>query len=115
MLTTSEPLQAALQAIWEQHECTSISHTINRGRIVFTARSRKAAEELTQSSGLELSDMGKTEAGQLLVPRRLKPALLDDEKAVYELPESYLPLGLVQAAAFVNDNEISVSGYISLF
>ncbi|KAF2687612.1 kinesin light chain 1 [Lentithecium fluviatile CBS 122367] len=87
------------------------------GTILFTARSRKAAGALTQSSVLGLSDMNQAEAGQLLAQRITKPSLLDDEMAVAELLEilAYLPLAIVQAAAFINNNDISVSGYISLF
>jgi hypothetical protein len=89
----------------------------NGGRILFTTRSRKAAEDLTQSNVLELNDMSKAEARQLLVRRTSKPALPNDEKAVNELLEilTDLPLAVVQAAAFMNHNDISVSGYISLF
>ncbi|KAF2677749.1 kinesin light chain 1 [Lentithecium fluviatile CBS 122367] len=87
------------------------------GTILFTTRSRKAAGALTQSNVLELSDMSQAEAGQLLTQRITKQALVDDETAVQELLEmlTYLPLAIVQAAAFINNNDISVSGYISLF
>lgn len=89
----------------------------NGGKILFTTRSRKAAEDLTQSSVLELTGMGKAEARQLLARRITKQALLNGEKAVDELLEllTYLPLAIVQAAAFINKNEITVSEYISLF
>ncbi|KAF2122076.1 P-loop containing nucleoside triphosphate hydrolase protein [Lophiotrema nucula] len=89
----------------------------DKGKILFTTRSRKAAEELTPSHVLELDDMSKNEARQLLVRRLSKPALLDEEEAVGQLLESleYLPLAIVQAAAFINSNNISVSEYLSLF
>ncbi|KAK7177943.1 hypothetical protein PSPO01_16006 [Paraphaeosphaeria sporulosa] len=89
----------------------------NRGKILFTTRSRKAAGELTPSGVLELDDMSKAEAGQLLARRITKQALRNDQKAVDKLLESlaYLPLAIVQAAAFINNNDISVSGYVSLF
>ncbi|KAF2630919.1 kinesin light chain 1 [Macroventuria anomochaeta] len=88
----------------------------DRGAILFTTRSRKVAGALTQSSVLELSDMSKTEARQLLTRRTTKQALLDDETAINELLETLacLPLAIVQAAAFINNNDVSVSGYISL-
>jgi hypothetical protein len=41
----------------------------DRGSIVFTTRSRKAAERLTPSSALDLGDMTKAEAKQLLAER----------------------------------------------
>jgi tetratricopeptide (TPR) repeat protein len=89
----------------------------NRGKILFTTRSRRVAGDLTQNSILELHDMSKAEAGQLLARRISKPALLDDGKAVDILLEllTYLPLAIVQAAAFINNNDVSVSGYILLF
>jgi tetratricopeptide (TPR) repeat protein len=88
-----------------------------RGTILFTTRSRKVAGDLTPSSVLELKDISKAEARQLLARRLTKPALLDDETAVDELLMvlTYLPLAIVQAAAFMNNNDISVSRYISLF
>jgi tetratricopeptide (TPR) repeat protein len=89
----------------------------NRGKILFTTRSRRVAGDLTQSRIIELHDMSKAEARQLLARRISKPELLDDGKAVDILLESltYLPLAIVQAAAFVNSNDVSVSGYLSLF
>ncbi len=88
-----------------------------RGAILFTTRSRKAAEGLTQSNVLELDNMDKNEAKQLLARRVTNKALLTDEKAVVELLEllAYLPLAIVQAAAFINSNDFSVSEYVSLF
>ncbi|KAF2819856.1 kinesin light chain 1 [Ophiobolus disseminans] len=87
------------------------------GSILFTTRSRKVAGDLTPSSVLEVNEMSKAEARQLLARRLTKQALLDDKMAVDKLLAilTYLPLAIVQAAAFINNNDISVSGYISLF
>lgn len=89
----------------------------DRGAIVFTTRSRKAAEELTQSNVLELNDMDHTEAKQLMGQRITDQALLADKKAVDELLGllTYLPLAIVQAVAFINSNGIRISEYVSLF
>jgi hypothetical protein len=61
--------------------------------------------------------MSQAEARQLLTRRITKQALRDDEEAVNNLLEllAYLPLAIVQAAAFINNNDISVSAYITLF
>ncbi|KAF2128313.1 kinesin light chain 1 [Dothidotthia symphoricarpi CBS 119687] len=93
----------------------SIPHS-NEGAILFTTRSRKAATDLTQSNVLELNDMGKAEARQLLVQRTTRQALLNDEAAVEMLLEKLtgLPLAIVQAAAFINQNNTLVSEYVSL-
>jgi tetratricopeptide (TPR) repeat protein len=89
----------------------------DRGTILFTTRSRRAAENMTQSNVIELNDMDVTEARQLLAQRLSEKALLEDEGAVDELLRllAYLPLAIVQAAAFINSNGASISDYIALF
>jgi tetratricopeptide (TPR) repeat protein len=87
------------------------------GTILFTTRNRKVAGDLMLSNVLELSDMSKAEASQLLARWLAKQALLDDRTAVDQLLKllTYLPLAIVQAAAFINNNDITISGYVSLF
>ena len=89
----------------------------DRGSIIFTTRSRKTAENLTPSNVIKLDDMDRTEARGLIAQRLSEKALLEDEKAVDELLGllAYLPLAIVQAAAFINSNGVSISEYISLF
>lgn len=89
----------------------------DRGAILFTTRNRKMARALTQNSVLRLNDMAKAEARQLLALRLTKQTLREDETAFDELLEAltYLPLAIVQAAAFMNNNDVSVAGYVSLF
>jgi hypothetical protein len=89
----------------------------NRGTILFTTRSRKVARDLTLSSILQLNNISKAKARQLLARRLTKQGLLNDKTAANELLEklTYLPLAFVQAAAFINNNDIFVSRYISLF
>jgi tetratricopeptide (TPR) repeat protein len=60
--------------------------------------------------------MGKAEARQLLARRMTRQALLNDEAAVGVLLESLagLPLAIVQAAAFMNQNDTPVLEYVSL-
>jgi len=89
----------------------------DQGSIVFTTRDRKVAERLTQSSVLELEDMIKAEAKQLMARRIIKGTLLNDQSATNELLEllTYLPLAIVQAVAFINSNQVSILDYVSLF
>jgi tetratricopeptide (TPR) repeat protein len=88
-----------------------------QGAILFTTRSRKAARTLTPGHVLELKDMSQAEARQLLAQRITEEALLDNPVAVDQLLSilACLPLAIVQAAAFINNNETSVSDYVSLF
>ena len=89
----------------------------DRGSILFTTRGRKAAERLTQGNVLELEDMSRVEAKQLMARRISNKALLDDESATNKLLEllTCLPLAIVQAVAFINSNQVSISDYVSLF
>ncbi|KAL5444360.1 hypothetical protein PMIN05_003340 [Paraphaeosphaeria minitans] len=88
----------------------------DKGAILFTTRSRKAAMELSQTCVLSLDDMSDAEGRQLLIHRTANRDLLNDETAVNELLETltYLPLAIVQAAAFMNQNDLTVSNYILL-
>jgi tetratricopeptide (TPR) repeat protein len=85
--------------------------------VLFTTRSRKAARNLTPNHVLELEDMTQDEAKQLLARRITEEAILNDSTAVDRLLSilMYLPLAIVQAAAFINNNATSVSEYVSLF
>jgi hypothetical protein len=89
----------------------------DRGAILFTTRSRKVAAALTPSSVLRLDGMSKGEARQLLSQHTTEQALCSDETAVDELLEALtcLPLTIVQAAAFMSTNNVSVSDYLALF
>ncbi|KAJ5065056.1 kinesin light chain 1 [Bipolaris maydis] len=86
------------------------------GSVLFTTRSRKAATDLTPNNVLELNDTDRFKARQLFVHRINNQALLIDGTAVNALLEvlTGLPLAIIQAANFINQNEISVSKYTSL-
>jgi hypothetical protein len=89
----------------------------DRGKIIFTTRSTKAAESLTRSNIIKLDDMDVTEARQLMAQRLSEKTLLKDKAAVDELLGllAYLPLAIVQATSFINRNAVSIIDYISLF
>jgi hypothetical protein len=94
-----------------------LPHSSN-GSILFTTRSNKMAERLTPDS--ENLDMGRLEAGearQILWKRIAKKDILNDGAAINELLAilESLPLAIVQAAAFINNNSITVAHYVSLF
>jgi tetratricopeptide (TPR) repeat protein len=87
------------------------------GSVLFTTRNRKVAGDLTQNSVLGVDNMSVPEARQLLAQQITTKTSLDDEEAISELLGllTNLPLAIVQAAAFINNNDISVSEYVSLF
>ena len=89
----------------------------DRGKIIFMTRSRKVAFDLTPSKVLELGDMSKAEARELLTVQTLRPELREEAEAVDKLLGllTHLPLAIVQAAAFINSNDVSVAEYITFF
>jgi tetratricopeptide (TPR) repeat protein len=89
----------------------------DRGAILFTTRSKKVARALTPSSVLKLDDMSKGEARQLLTRKLTEQTLRGDETAIDDLLETLtcLPLAIVQAAAFMSTNDVSVSAYLAFF
>lgn len=88
----------------------------DRGRILFTTRVRRIAVRLTQSDVTYLSQMNRSEAYELLRKSLVDGELLIDRTGVAELLEilTYLPLAIVQAAAYLNETMASVSEYIWL-
>ncbi|KAF8864851.1 FabD/lysophospholipase-like protein [Acephala macrosclerotiorum] len=87
-----------------------------QGSIIFTTRDRKTAIRLAQQNVVEVPEMDEHIATQLLQKRLVNPDLvnsLDDTKALL-VQLTYLPLAIVQAAAYINENGIALADYLSL-
>lgn len=87
-----------------------------KGSIVFTTRDRKAAVRLAHQNVIDVKEMGEAEASQVLRRYHVDPDLADNEDAVKELLEELtgLPLAIVQAAAYINENYIDLMEYLAL-
>ncbi|THW94720.1 purine and uridine phosphorylase [Aureobasidium pullulans] len=86
-------------------------------KVLFTTRDKQAAHRLIGTSGpvLEVESFGHVEAQQLLVTIVPDAEFAKDgciERLLIEL--TYLPLAIVQAAAFIRENDIDVEEYLSL-
>ena len=87
-----------------------------QGCVICTTRSRKVAVDVATSNIVEVPEMEEEVAMQLLskslVNRKL---LLHDQNARKLLRQlAFLPLAIVQAAAYINKNRIALSTYLSL-
>jgi tetratricopeptide (TPR) repeat protein len=84
--------------------------------IIFTTRDRKIGVKLASPNVVEIPKMEEGEASQLLQKRLTKPELVskhqDTKSLLAEL--TYLPLAIVQAAAYINENEIELADYLML-
>jgi tetratricopeptide (TPR) repeat protein len=88
-----------------------------QGCIVFTTRNKKTAVKLVGPNFIEVPEMDEDGAIQLLQKSLAEPIpLLDQREAKALLTElTYLPLAIVQAAAYMNENSVGSADYLSLF
>ncbi|KAH6665619.1 P-loop containing nucleoside triphosphate hydrolase protein [Halenospora varia] len=87
-----------------------------QGCIVFTSRDRKTAVKLAHQNIVDVPEMDEEIATQLLQKCLINSDLLNsgsDTKALLE-ELTYLPLAIVQAAAYINANEITFTDYLLL-
>ena len=87
-----------------------------RGCIVFTTRDRKTAVKLARQNVIEIRDMEEDIAIQLLRKSLINPDLVNNRPDTVALLKelTYLPLAIVQAAAYINENGITFADYLSL-
>jgi tetratricopeptide (TPR) repeat protein len=87
-----------------------------QGCIVFTTRNRKTAVKLAGRNVIEVAEMDETIAIQLLQKYLINQELVDIEQDTKALLThlTYLPLAMVQAAAYINKNGITLADYLLL-
>jgi tetratricopeptide (TPR) repeat protein len=88
-----------------------------KGSIVFTVRSRWAAVKLAESNTVQLTELDEKEASKMLEQCLPQKELLEDDEIVHEFLGmlTYLPLAIVQAVAFILENNIRLSEYITIY
>ncbi|KAH9205088.1 P-loop containing nucleoside triphosphate hydrolase protein [Leptodontidium sp. 2 PMI_412] len=86
------------------------------GCILFTSRDRKTAVKLAQQNVIQLTEMGEDIATQFLQKCLIDPGLVNDKSDTKTLLQelTYLPLAIVQAAAYINENGIAFADYLTL-
>lgn len=87
-----------------------------QGAILFTTRDRRLAVKLAQQNIVEVPEMGEDAAAQLLEKCLVDPTLVESRQDTSALLSqlTYLPLAIVQAAAYINENGIAIADYLSL-
>ena len=86
------------------------------GSIIFTTRDRKTAVKLVQKNVVDLPAMDEGVATQLLRKCLIDPNLVSNKPDTKALLQelTYFPLAIIQAAAYINENSITLSVYLSL-
>ncbi|KAM0260847.1 hypothetical protein ACHAPA_010062 [Fusarium lateritium] len=87
------------------------------GRILFTTRYRKVAVSVAGRNILEIPAMSPNEAASYLEEALIQEICSSDKETTNHLLTSltYLPLAITQAAAYMNENQISPTEYLQLF
>ncbi|KAJ5641329.1 hypothetical protein N7490_005329 [Penicillium lividum] len=88
----------------------------DRGVILFTTRSNKVARYLGATDLFHIAELDEQRATTVLRNFLLRKDLLDDTESTRQLLErlTYLPLAIVQAASFINENETDMANYVKL-
>jgi tetratricopeptide (TPR) repeat protein len=88
----------------------------NQGAIVFTTRDRDIASKLAQQSVVNVPAMGEDAATRLLEKCLVNPNLINStqDKNTLLSQLTYLPLAIVQAAAYINKNGTTLGDYVLL-
>jgi tetratricopeptide (TPR) repeat protein len=84
------------------------------GAIIFTTANMKTATKLAPQNIVELPELEKDTAQRMLEMCLVKPADEQEEADLLTKELTYLPLAIVQAAAYVNVNKTTLQGYLSL-
>ncbi|KAI2956395.1 hypothetical protein CBS147324_10941 [Aspergillus niger] len=87
-----------------------------QGHILFTTRSRKVAVKLVSSHVITVTEPNTEISIQILKNSLVEKTLLNDRVTALKLLEqlAFLPLAITQAAAYINENSISLSDYLQL-
>jgi hypothetical protein len=86
------------------------------GATLITTRSRKVAVQMASSEVVAVPELDERTSLDLLRMSLIDPTLLDVGGVALELLKqlTFLPLAIVQAAAYINANEVSLAEYLSL-
>ncbi|KAJ5917206.1 hypothetical protein N7466_010760 [Penicillium verhagenii] len=88
----------------------------DRGVVLFTTRSNKVAQYLNATDTIQILELDEHRATTVLQNCLVKKDLLNDTESTRQLLErlTYLPLAIVQAASFINQNETDIRSYVKL-
>jgi tetratricopeptide (TPR) repeat protein len=89
----------------------------NLGTIVFTTRDKRAAVKLANQNIISVPEMDEDAAKHLLQKCLINQSLADcrnDDVVALLAQLTHLPLAIIQAAAYINENGITLAQYLSL-
>ncbi|RKK91207.1 hypothetical protein BFJ68_g16260 [Fusarium oxysporum] len=89
----------------------------DEGRILFTTRNRKVAVSVAGRNILDVPAMSRDEARSYFKEALIQEISTSEEQVMNRLLTllTHLPLAITQAAAYLNENQIPLTGYLHLF
>ncbi|KAI9700485.1 MAG: hypothetical protein M1820_006784 [Bogoriella megaspora] len=117
----------AIDVLFEPKSYTKTDRLIDclpnscEGSILFTTRTLKSADyqvsTTTATNVIEITRLSRAQAKEMLEKRLRNNRLLEDNETVERFLETlaYLPLAIVQAVAFINENGSTISEYLSTY
>ncbi|KAL7755423.1 hypothetical protein ACKLNR_014521 [Fusarium oxysporum f. sp. zingiberi] len=89
----------------------------DEGRILFTTRYRKVAVSVAGRNVLEVPAMSREDARSYFKQALIQEMSPSDKQVIDHLLAllTHLPLAITQAAAYLNENQISLTEYLQLF
>ncbi|KAL4860351.1 hypothetical protein BDV12DRAFT_191749 [Aspergillus spectabilis] len=86
------------------------------GHVLFTSRNRQLALKLAASNVVSVPDVDQKTGKEIFRKLLMRKDLLQEDHVTNTLLEqlSFLPLAISQAAAYINQNDISLAKYMSL-
>ncbi|OQE36867.1 hypothetical protein PENCOP_c011G04056 [Penicillium coprophilum] len=90
--------------------------TSDQGVILFTTRSNKVAQYLATTNIIRIPEMDEQKATHVLQNSLVDKEVLHDTESTRKLLSrlTFLPLAIVQAASFINENGTTLAGYVEL-
>ncbi|OQD99672.1 hypothetical protein PENVUL_c063G06880 [Penicillium vulpinum] len=88
----------------------------DQGAIIFTTRSNTVARYLAATDIIHIPEMDEQKATHVLRNSLVDKELLRDTGSTRELLSrlTFLPLAIVQAASFINENSMAIASYVEL-
>ncbi|KAL9569049.1 hypothetical protein ACKAV7_006916 [Fusarium commune] len=89
----------------------------DEGRILFTTRYRKVAVSVAGRNILDVPAMSRDEARSYFKEALIQDVSSSDDQVMNQLMMllEHLPLAITQAAAYMNENQISLTEYLQIF
>ncbi|KAJ5801938.1 Acyl transferase/acyl hydrolase/lysophospholipase [Penicillium pulvis] len=88
----------------------------DQGAIIFTTRSNRVAQYLAATDVVQIGELDEQKATKVLKNCLINKSLLNDADSTKTLLENltFLPLAIVQAASFINQNSMDIASYVHI-